>query len=71
MRYAYSVPRLEFTWKNVNHTAAEPGDWYDNWLMIEYLLERKESINGKIVGEYCETLEKLELAAIAKSAIFT
>lgn len=64
-------PQLEYAWKNVNHAAAEPGDWYDHWQMIEYLLEKKESIYGKIEGEYCETLEKLELVVITKSAIFT
>ena len=64
-------PRLEYAWKTVNHAAAESGDWFEHWCMIEYLLEEKVPINGKIVGEYCETLEKLELAAIAKTAIFT
>lgn len=63
-------PRLEYSWKNVNHGEAEPDDWYENWYMIEYLLEVKLSIKGMIEGEYCETLEKLELAAITKTQIF-
>ena len=64
-------PRLEYAWHTVNHAAAESGEWYEHWYMIEYLLEEKVPINGKIVGGYCETLEKLELATIAKTAIFT
>ncbi|MCG7334673.1 DUF2515 domain-containing protein [Sporosarcina sp. ACRSM] len=63
-------PKLEYAWKNVNHTEAEQGDWYEHWYMIEYLREEKIAVKGKIEGEYCETLEKLELAAIAKTTIF-
>lgn len=63
-------PRLEYAWDNVTHTEAEPGDWYEHWYMIEYLLEEQESINGKIMGGYCETLENLEIATIAKERIF-
>lgn len=64
-------PRLEYAWGNVPHHEAEPGDWFGHWRVIDYLVEVREPINGKVLGEYCETLEKLELAAIAKTAIFT
>ncbi|MFJ7936054.1 DUF2515 domain-containing protein [Sporosarcina sp. NPDC096371] len=64
-------PRLEYAWGNVAHSAAEPQDWFKHWDIITYLVEEEGPINGKIVGEYCETLENLELAAIAKKAIFT
>lgn len=63
-------PRLDFAWKNVEHQPAEEGDWYDDWRVIDYLLEDTQNIDGEIVHEYCETLEKLELATIAKKAIF-
>jgi hypothetical protein len=63
-------PRLDFAWKNVDHGPAEKGDWFDDWRVIDYLLEDTQKIDGEIVHEYCETLEKLELAAIAKKAIF-
>lgn len=63
-------PRLEFAWKNVEHQAAEEGDWYGDWRVIDYLIEDKKNINGEITHEYCETLEQLELATIAKKAIF-
>ena len=64
-------PRLEYAWDNVIQSSAESGDWFEHWRILYYLMEEKEPINGKIVGEYCETLENLELAAIAKKAIFT
>ena len=64
-------PRLENAWKNVSHSQAEEGDWFEHWRIIEYLVDLKEPIIGRGVDEYCETLEKLELAAIAKTAIFT
>jgi hypothetical protein len=63
-------PRLDFAWKNVNHQSAEEGDWFDDWRIIDYLLEDTQKIDGEIVHEYCETLENLELATIAKKAIF-
>lgn len=64
-------PRLEYVWENIPHHEAETGDWFEHWRVVDYLVEVKEPINGKVMGEYCETLERLELAAIAKTAIFT
>ncbi|MBS4207873.1 DUF2515 family protein [Bacillus sp. FJAT-50079] len=64
-------PRLEYAWANVAHPAAEVGDWYTDWPIVHYLIEDNESINGEIVGDYCETLENLELVGIAKKAIFS
>ncbi len=64
-------PRLEYTWENVIQPSAESGDWFEHWRIINYLKEEKDPVNGKVKGEYCETLEKLELAAIAKTAIYT
>ncbi|MFK2826456.1 DUF2515 family protein [Bacillus sp. B190/17] len=63
-------PRLEYAWKNVEHPEAELGDWFHHWNVIDYLQDENESIHGEIIDEYCETIEKLELAALAKKAIF-
>lgn len=63
-------PRLEYAWKNVMHENAEIGDWFENWKVIHYLIEDIQNIDGEIRNEYCETLENLELAIIAKKAIF-
>ncbi|MEH7382223.1 DUF2515 domain-containing protein [Bacillus sp. JJ1533] len=62
-------PRLEMAWKNRKHTPSEIGDWYKDWEVIYYLTDDKEKVDGEILNEYCKTLEKFELAAIAKKAI--
>lgn len=67
-RKIYS-PSLEHSWKNVNHPEAEKGDWFTDWRVVNYLTEKDEMINGEIKDEYCKTLERLELAALAKKAI--
>jgi hypothetical protein len=59
-------PRLEFAWKDVLHELAEAEDWYKDWKIVRYLLKEDEIVNGKITDEYCETLESLELASLAK-----
>jgi hypothetical protein len=63
-------PKLEFAWKNVDHVPAETGDWFKDWRIIHYFFENEENVIGEICREYCEALEKIELAAIAKKAIF-
>lgn len=62
-------PRLQFAWKNVKQEEAEDGDWFEKWQVIYYLLQLEEKMVGEIEYEYCKTLEKIELAAIAKKAI--
>ena len=62
-------PSLENAWKNVNQAEAEIGDWFGDWQIADYLIADKESYDGEIKNEYCKTLERLELAALAKKAI--
>ncbi|MDQ0154564.1 DUF2515 domain-containing protein [Robertmurraya andreesenii] len=62
-------PTLTNAWKDMNHAEAEIGDWYRSWKVLYYLIDSDLKINGEIKNEYCKTLEKLELAAIAKKAI--
>ncbi|WP_420490161.1 DUF2515 family protein [Neobacillus drentensis] len=62
-------PSLENSWKNVSQPEAEKGDWFENNRVVDYLLEDHEKMDGEIKNEYCKTLERLELAAIAKKAI--
>ncbi|MGO4886645.1 DUF2515 family protein [Anaerobacillus sp. MEB173] len=59
-------PRLEYAWKNKEHAHAEPGDWYSDWKIIYYLKQNNSNVNGDILDEYCETLERIELAILAK-----
>lgn len=63
-------PRLVYAWEDVTHGPAERGDWFQDWRVLVYLQRSDEFIRGEIEGEYCETLEKLELAAVTKKAIF-
>jgi hypothetical protein len=62
-------PKLELTWKDQNHKKAEIGDWYKNWRIVYYLIDNEKLIDGEIEDEYCKTIERLELAAMAKKAI--
>ena len=63
-------PQLRHAWKNVVHEAAEPGDWFTDPHVVGYLVKPERPTNGEIVDAYCETLEKMELAIIAKHAFF-
>ncbi|MDQ0197870.1 DUF2515 domain-containing protein [Neobacillus ginsengisoli] len=67
-RRIYS-PDLESAWKNVSQEEAEKGDWFEDVYVIGYLEENNEIFDGEIKNEYCKTLERLELAALAKKAI--
>lgn len=67
-RKIYS-PSLENAWKNSCQVEAEKGDWFDDWQIADYLIDDNESYDGEIKNEYCKTLERLELAALAKKAI--
>jgi hypothetical protein len=62
-------PTLENAWENVKHIEAEMGDWFNDWHVVDYLKEDEKIVNGEIKDEYCKTLERLELAALAKKAI--
>jgi hypothetical protein len=62
-------PKLEYAWKNIDQPAAEDGDWCNDWRIIDYLNEEKNP-SGEIIEEYCKSIEKIELAIIAKKAFF-
>ncbi|TBL81794.1 DUF2515 domain-containing protein [Paenibacillus thalictri] len=63
-------PSLRYVWNHVEHDKAEVGDWFKDWKVIVYFLDPKEQVNGEIYDAYCETLEKIELAVMAKTALF-
>lgn len=65
----YSPP-LELAWPNIEHEPAEEIDWFDDWRIIDFLDPSYQNVNGVIQHEYCETIEKLELAVFTKKAIF-
>ena len=62
-------PELAYVWREVVHPKAERGDWFGDWRVTEYLIDQDEFIDGEIINEYCKTLEKLELSAMAKNAL--
>jgi hypothetical protein len=62
-------PSLENAWENVSQIEAEKGDWFKDLGVVDYLTEEDETIDGEIKNEYCKTLERLELASLAKKAI--
>lgn len=67
-RRIYS-PTLENSWENVSHEDAEIGDWYEDLHVFDYFIDLQDVINGEIQHAYCKTLERLELAALAKKAV--
>jgi hypothetical protein len=62
-------PALQHAWKDIEHHEAENGDWFTDWKIASYLLTREQNITGEIEHEYCKTLEKIELAVMAKTAV--
>ncbi|MBT2686817.1 DUF2515 family protein [Bacillus sp. ISL-47] len=62
-------PTLEHAWENVRHAEAEKGDWFDHDNGLNDFNELEDNINGEIQDAYCQTLERLELAALAKKAV--
>lgn len=62
-------PELQYAWKNVTHKSAETGDWFRDWKVVEELIYQEEKVDGEIEREYCQALEKLELAVVAKKTL--
>lgn len=65
----YSPP-LQFAWENIDHPKAEKGDWFDDWRIIDYLIEYEQYEGRDIHDEYCKTLKKIELTITTKKAMF-
>lgn len=63
-------PKLQHAWHDVGQEAAEPGDWLNDWKIVSYLIKPEVEAGGRIADEYCQTLEKIELAVVAKTTIF-
>lgn len=63
-------PALRYAWDDVEHEKADGEDWFADWKIIRYFTDRENQTDGEIHHAYCETLEKIELAVMAKSTIF-
>ncbi len=62
-------PELSYAWKDVTHEPAEKGDWFRDWKIVEEFIYKDEEMDGEIEHEYCQAIEKLELAVIAKKTL--
>nr|WP_319922061.1 DUF2515 family protein [Neobacillus dielmonensis] len=67
-RKVYS-PNLEYAWKNISQPEAESGDWFEDSNVVNYLVNDNALFNGEIKNEYCKTIERLEITALAKKTI--
>lgn len=63
-------PRLVHAWGDVTHAEPEPEDWCTDARCILFLLNENEEAGGDVKDAYCQTLEKIERAIVAKEAIF-
>jgi hypothetical protein len=63
-------PVLAHAWPHIHHTEPEGGDWYQDWRILHYLLDRAEKVDGDVSNAYCKTLERIELAILAREKIF-
>ncbi|SHN10771.1 DUF2515 family protein [Gracilibacillus kekensis] len=62
-------PTLIDSWPNSKQKIAEKGDWYTHDKIVLYLKKEKLQVNGDIMTDYCHSLERLQLAAIAKEGL--
>ncbi|KGX93735.1 hypothetical protein N781_00580 [Pontibacillus halophilus JSM 076056 = DSM 19796] len=66
----YSPP-LRQVWSWVSHPHPEREDWFVSERVIDTLFQNEpKTPSGSILSSYCNSLSKLELAVIAKKAIF-
>ncbi len=64
-------PTLQRAWPNRVHEDAEIGDWYKDAKVLYYLIDHEEYVEGDIHDTYCQTIEKIELAVMGKTAKHT
>lgn len=62
-------PSLLNVWKDVSHQASLPTDWYKDSTIVDHMLPSKNHDVGHVEADYCRTLEKLEIACLAKTAL--
>ncbi|PGC55180.1 hypothetical protein COM24_10645 [Bacillus toyonensis] len=67
--YRIYSPALIYAWRDMKHEEVESEDWFTDWQVVNYLVDKEENMNGKITEDYCKTLEKIELAILAKKNV--
>ncbi|MCM3571477.1 DUF2515 family protein [Neobacillus mesonae] len=63
----YSPP-LKYAWPDAAHEETTSEDWFEDCHVLDYI-KKEVSFNGEILNNYCKTLEKIELAVMAKEAL--
>lgn len=43
----------------MKHEEVDSEDWFTDWQVVHYLVDKEENINGQITEDYCKTLEKI------------
>ncbi|KIL76774.1 DUF2515 family protein [Bacillus badius] len=66
-RRLYSPP-LKYAWADAPHEETTSEDWFGDFHVLDYI-QKEVSFNGEILNNYCKTLEKIELAVMAKEAL--
>lgn len=67
--YRIYSPALIYAWRDMKHEEVESEDWFTDWQVVNYLVDKEENMNGKITEDYCKTIEKIELAILAKKNV--
>ncbi len=67
--YRIYSPALIYAWRDMKHEEVDSEDWFTDWQVVNYLVDKEENINGQITEDYCKTLEKIELAILAKKNV--
>ena len=58
--YRIYSPALIYAWRDMKHEEVDSEDWFTDWQVVNYLVDKEENINGQITEDYCKTLEKLK-----------
>ncbi|QVY62417.1 DUF2515 family protein [Cytobacillus gottheilii] len=62
-------PQLLAVWDTFDHEPAQAEEWCKDWRILYLLKEEEAAGDGRIEADYCQSLEGLELAALAKKVI--
>ncbi|MFQ3543375.1 DUF2515 family protein [Halobacillus rhizosphaerae] len=63
-------PALLSAWKTSHQKIAEKGDWFKNISVMNYFKDPSQQDKGKITVDYCESIEKMELALFTSKLLF-
>lgn len=62
-------PSLLNVWKNVSHQDPQHTEWYKDSTIVDHMLPSKTHYISNVEEDYCDTLEKLEIACMANNVL--